>query len=350
MDDVPPPTIREIAEKMGYSTATVSMALRNRPKIPAATRKKIQEAASSMGYHLDPHLSRLMTYMRGRRHTNSTYNVAWIHCSDAPDSFHHNPECVGLIQGARTKAKKLGLFIDEIWVPIKSVQARVDFTRLLLARGIQGILIAPPWVVDADQVVDWSKFSTVMLADSSYPPFVNRVSPDYFADMSTAMSEALKLGYKRPGYCRTEFFDLVSVGRYTGAFFLAQDALPPENRVPSPAVAGLGAHYFSSWLKEQRPDVLITPERETLMRVRSFGLRVPEDIGIIHLNLKADVGDWSGIDQRHHLLGSAAIDMLSAHINRGELGIPEQKKEMLLEGIWQEGVTTRRISTCGGAG
>ena len=43
-------TLRDIAEKCGYTVNTVSRALRDDPKLPAPTRTRIQEKAREMGY------------------------------------------------------------------------------------------------------------------------------------------------------------------------------------------------------------------------------------------------------------------------------------------------------------
>lgn len=44
-------TLKDIAQKTGYSVNTVSRALRNKPDISVETREKIRELARSMGYH-----------------------------------------------------------------------------------------------------------------------------------------------------------------------------------------------------------------------------------------------------------------------------------------------------------
>lgn len=43
-------TLKDIAKKSGYAVNTVSRAMRNDPKLPEATRKKIRDLASTMGY------------------------------------------------------------------------------------------------------------------------------------------------------------------------------------------------------------------------------------------------------------------------------------------------------------
>ena len=60
------PTIKEIAERSGFSPSTVSYALRDNPRIPGETRDKIKAVAQEMGYQRDAHLGQLMAYLKGR--------------------------------------------------------------------------------------------------------------------------------------------------------------------------------------------------------------------------------------------------------------------------------------------
>ena len=57
-------TVYDIAEKLGVSHSTVSMALRNHPAISGKRRKQVIQAAAKMGYSPDPHLSALAAYRR----------------------------------------------------------------------------------------------------------------------------------------------------------------------------------------------------------------------------------------------------------------------------------------------
>ena len=62
----PRPTVKLIAAKAGLSGAAVSLALRDHPSIPPATRARIKRLADQLGYRVDPNVSRLMAYLRQR--------------------------------------------------------------------------------------------------------------------------------------------------------------------------------------------------------------------------------------------------------------------------------------------
>ncbi|HEX7469541.1 MAG TPA: helix-turn-helix domain-containing protein, partial [Verrucomicrobiae bacterium] len=52
-------TVYDIAEKLGVSHSTISLALRNHPGISEKRREQVKKAAKEMGYVPDPHLAAL---------------------------------------------------------------------------------------------------------------------------------------------------------------------------------------------------------------------------------------------------------------------------------------------------
>ncbi|HRP04381.1 MAG TPA: LacI family DNA-binding transcriptional regulator, partial [Opitutaceae bacterium] len=58
-------TLSDVAKRAGVHVTTVSLALRNHPRLPESTRRRIQSLAKRMGYAPDPLLRALVAY-RGR--------------------------------------------------------------------------------------------------------------------------------------------------------------------------------------------------------------------------------------------------------------------------------------------
>ena len=56
------PTMKDVAALVGVHQTTVSLALRDHPGIPVATREKIREAAARIGYRPDPALDAFNFY------------------------------------------------------------------------------------------------------------------------------------------------------------------------------------------------------------------------------------------------------------------------------------------------
>ena len=61
MDSENKVTVRDIARECGVSATTVSLALRNHPRISKKTKEKVQAAARRMNYTGNPLVSALMT-------------------------------------------------------------------------------------------------------------------------------------------------------------------------------------------------------------------------------------------------------------------------------------------------
>src|SRR5277367_6472336 len=69
-NDVPPvsaPTMHEIAERAGVGKATVSLALRDDPRLRPETRRRIQKLAAKMGYRTNATVANLMAQLRASR-------------------------------------------------------------------------------------------------------------------------------------------------------------------------------------------------------------------------------------------------------------------------------------------
>ena len=72
MNEKKPVTIKDIARQLDVSHTTVSLALRNHPSLPAATRARIQKLARELGYRPNPLVHALMAHVRAAQPVKST--------------------------------------------------------------------------------------------------------------------------------------------------------------------------------------------------------------------------------------------------------------------------------------
>ncbi|HEX2099257.1 MAG TPA: LacI family DNA-binding transcriptional regulator, partial [Candidatus Synoicihabitans sp.] len=63
------PTIKDIARVVRLHYSSVSLALREHPSIPEATRARVRRAARRLGYQANPVMSALSGFRRGRPQT-----------------------------------------------------------------------------------------------------------------------------------------------------------------------------------------------------------------------------------------------------------------------------------------
>lgn len=336
------PTIKMIAEASGFSKSAVSDALRNKPNIPLLTRSKIQAIANSMGYQPDPRISLAMGYIRARKPVEQRSTLGWLNSSMEKDEFEKKPWWKGYLDGATRRAESLGYSLDSLWMHDPDLPAK-RLQKVLMARGIQGLLLPPPWKSGWGNLLQWNEFSTAIIGATEQKPCAHRAEVDYFANILTALAELEKLGYQRPGLWLSGFHDHESKGRYRGAFYHWQAHHSPEKRIPTPPFDYQWDQLFQSWVIKEKPDVVLCLDNTIISRLEATGLRVPDDVGVVHLNVRSDVEGWAGIDPHPEIVGAAAVDLVTAHLARGEQGLPTHPKKILIQGSWVAGRTLRKI-------
>jgi len=73
------PTLAQVAQKAGVSTATASRALRNLDSLRLSTKIKVKRAAEELGYSPHPYVSTLMRQVRERAVHPISAELAWLH-------------------------------------------------------------------------------------------------------------------------------------------------------------------------------------------------------------------------------------------------------------------------------
>lgn len=329
-------SLKAISIEAGVSVSTVSRALQHHPRIPQATCQRIEEIALRMGYRPDARLAQLMAYLRKDKPTRSHCNLAWLNTYIKASELQL-PWNIGYYQGAQERAVQMGFSLDII----NADDFRAHPPRLnsvLKNRGIEGLILPQFWNTHpiADHI-DWNSYCTVFLDEFSPNLLGSRVSTYYHWNIRIAMEKLRDLGYQRPGAWLSDFIDYNTGRAYSTFIPWALARWFPQPHLPIYSIESeLG---LSTYLKKFRPDVLIVNTNTALNRLNQFGLRVPEDIAVIHLNLASDVPNWTGIDQGHREVGYASVDSLVAQLQRHELGISRISKQIFIPGQWQDGFT-----------
>src|SRR5258708_3337364 len=133
-----PPTMRQIAQRAGVNRSTVSLALRNDPRLKAETRQKIHDLAKEMGYRQNPTVARLMTQLRAGQQKHFRSNIAVLDFGPLGEIEQQ------IWIGARQRAKMLGYGLEFFHV---RDFAAPRLEQILVNRGIQGLIISPLWGV-----------------------------------------------------------------------------------------------------------------------------------------------------------------------------------------------------------
>jgi len=340
MSSSPAPTMRSLAKEAGVTSMTVSLALRNNPKISVATRKRIQRLALKRGYRPDPTVSRLMHHLRIRR----SHRLQAMICGLTDHALSRRNNWVGRIaDGARTRAAELGFGFDLLNLS-EYAGSPERLERVLLSRGVEGLLLLPlrtPTV--CDEILAWDQFSVVSTSHSVISPEFCRVVSDQFNNMMLLCRELTARGYRRIGLDIS--YEMEQRVRHNFTAALAWHNAYGGTETVHPLVTPPGNIDYRSllinWLDREKPDVIITPEidrlKETAARIYR-GEPPPFAYALVDVGLNRPDG---GIDERGDWIGRTATDLLSGMIMRGEKGVPEVTRNMLIQGAFVPGELTR---------
>ncbi len=336
--------MKVIAAQAGVTQATVSLCLANNPRIPVATRERIQALARRLGYQPNPYLSTLMRIRRQGRPLKDRPLLGLVCAQRTPDGWrdHSAPTIRQMREGAWERATRRGYRPQEFWLH-RDGMSNERFSEMLHARGIRGLLIGPLAKGEPPPVLQWDYFATVCLSVPLPSLTITTVCNDHYFSSLQVARECHRRGYRRPGLVLHREHQLRFQGRWEAGFMVAGEmlsglrAVPPlyieDWEKPAPLLA---------WLKRERPDVIITPAADVILRpLRQAGLRVPDDIGLALLACPQPGDACSGVYQNGRRIGALAVDTLIGMMERHESGLPEQATTLMVEGQWNEGSTLR---------
>jgi LacI family transcriptional regulator len=183
-------TMADIAREAGVHVTTVSMALRNHPRLPLNTRQRLCALAERMGYRPDPAMRALVAYRQTIRPPHSQMTLAyvtnWNTCWGWKEVTAH-PQ---FYAGAEAKARELGFHLDHFWAKEPGM-THDRLSRILHARGIDGLIIASYGREMGDALLfRWEYFSAVKIDYFPHIPRVHNVTNDQCSMIRTAMRQA----------------------------------------------------------------------------------------------------------------------------------------------------------------
>lgn len=348
-------TLAVIAQKAGVHVTTVSLALRNHPRLPETTRRRIQVLAEQMGYRPDPMLRALVSYrgkVMARRNTptlayvtNWTTRWGWKKVTAHPDFY----------LGAEAMANQLGYKLEHFWMREPGLtQGRLS--RILYSRGIKGLIIASHGREMGDALeFDWENFSAVKIDYFPHQPVLHNVTNNQCDVARLAMQKVLAAGYRRIGFVMHRGWDHAVDHLWTAGFLCEQQALPARARIPAhlfpqplPVERWLNEsendvapepELFRQWFNRHQPEVVISKASFVLPLLKKMGLRVPRDVAFVDVFLADPTGATAGVKQNHHTVGELAVEILAGQLQHNKYGVPGIPTTTYVEGTWHDGAT-----------
>src|SRR5688572_21345076 len=130
---------RRIAQLAGVSATTVSLALRNSPKIPAATRQRILRHARRLGYRPNAKVAELMAQLRTKPAPGEEACFGVISFYESARPWEHSLHFQRIYEGMTQRAEALGYRLEPFWLRGPGMTYR-RLRDILAARGVQGLL------------------------------------------------------------------------------------------------------------------------------------------------------------------------------------------------------------------
>ncbi|MEM9660784.1 MAG: LacI family DNA-binding transcriptional regulator [Planctomycetota bacterium] len=176
-------SVRQLASKLGISTATVSRALNNHPSVAPQTRARVLELADATGY-----MPRV-----GQRFSTNIGLVYPSHPVTPEFGSFENALLSGIMRGLAEHRYDLSL--------IEVDRDRADdesYTQFFRRKGVRGVIVRTigPDARLAEAIAD-EGFPSITVADRSDQANVNFICSDSTRDSQRAVDHLIQLGHRR---------------------------------------------------------------------------------------------------------------------------------------------------------
>lgn len=330
----------------------MSLALRDSPRVAGATKALVMEYAKSVNYIPNPNLARLLSQVRTNPDKVSHQTIVYLTSYTPEHRFH--PVFNLYLDGAREEARRLGYAFEHIDL-IRDGFSSKRLQEILVARGIEGVLLAPGYREIGFPEIDISRFCCLALGFSFPHIKVNRIAFDHFRSTFRALEELHRRGYRRIGFVFPDEYRERFQYRWDGAYhsFMClrkdQQAVPMMTRATDPS-------GVIKWLSRYKPDVVVEGAPVCLPMLLNEGYQIGRDLGYLSLTLDAVTLEAAAVSQRaisnfpYNLTGTRenckytaerAIRWIAGELySRKDFNV-HRPELILIEGEWVEGETIR---------
>lgn len=333
--------MKVLAKRCGVSTATVSYALRDDPRISEAVRKRVQQTAKEIGYRPDSLGTSLVAYRNNVRQRPVRPKVAVLF--ENPPSSRRTALFQPHLTSFRHNIAHYGYEVCEYFLTTMKLSA-TDLAEKLHEEGIRGLVVA--WGDWGERMAGfpWHEFTVVSAERNGIHPALDRVSVNHFSATDEAFERLLGLGASRIGLvCHDDLFLRVRKN-IVGAYLMnvhrseaSADGIPPYfYRL------GESTDRFAAWFAEHQPDAVLAHRLIDQDFFKQAGVRFPEDAQYAVIEIDDErAGAESGIIMNEDF-GRVLADTLAGKLHYDDRVRPEAEGNLILvDGEWKTGATTR---------
>lgn len=342
-----PTLMQDVARAANVHRSTVSLALRNNPRIPLETRRRIQGIAERLGYRTNPMVAALMQLKKSSRPLGNPAGLAYL--TSHPGRYDwrdKRTDVPNFFPGAARQARELGYKLEDFWIAEPGMTGS-RMSQILHARNILGVIVAP-LPPDRHQIdLEWDEFCVVSIGVHLTQPRVHRVAHNHFHTMKIAVARCREAGFKRIGLYMPRTGYRAVWEQWVGAF--STERVGCREMVAPCTAAELTPETFYRWLAREQPDVIIFGGSDVQNWLAAKNLRVPQDVSLVNLHVPMGEEFLAGVHYDPVVTGAEAVNQVVALVNRHELGLPAQAHDFLIHGHWFEGQSLGRGTPAGRA-
>ncbi len=312
------------------------MALRNHSSIPEKTIRRVKKIADEIGYVPDPALSALIAHRTELRVRKSHSNIALI----SRVGWTERGSSVETLKGAKARAIELGYSLQHFEIDSATTDPK-RFSKMLKARGIRGIIMAALKHHEDRFDLDWKNYSPVTIGAPANYTLFHHISQNQYANVLLCWNELSARGYDRIGLVVQKILTDRTYHQWEASHAYVQSKTESiSDPIPSLILDGSqDIEATRSWLREYRPQAVISRCNCFFEAADLEGLRVPEDIGYISLSVSDDDSITTGIHQHREVMGALAVDILNTLLHRNHQGENKVPVGTLVNGTWRNGKT-----------
>lgn len=338
--------MQTIAEAVGVSRMTVSLALKGKPgRVSEINRRKIIQKAKELGYRLDPKISSLATYLAERRRLPGIREeIPFLIITD--DIDHYLPRLIHFYHYAKDYAEYHGYRLVRYHLgPGGYTQAQLE--RIFDNRGVQGVFLAPLQNLEIKFQPTWEKYAWIAFGDSWRQQRIHRIDTDFRHALLAGYKQLHRYGYQKIGLAAGEVTDRNLNYALSTAATTYYRSLSPARRVPLLLRDEVGdpnkySRLVARWIERHQIDAVISPPH-LYTAFQQIPLVKKNKIGFAaHLLSPDNKENLAGMQRSRESLGKTSVELLLSQITHGVRGITKTPVRTLIEGYWVDGPTVRK--------
>lgn len=329
-------TMSDVAMAAHVHKSTVSLALRNQPKLCASTRERIRRIAEELGYRPDPMLDLFNLHRRTLEPPRPLGEIAFVSDQPGPAAFARSERHEAIFASAREEARRLNYTLETFFVgPTQLSPARLF--QVLQARSITGILLGALSPATRALPIDWTKFCVVGIESMQVEPRVDNISTDYCQAARLCVRQLRQRGLKQAGFVVLRDLGPEIEGQLRAGYLVESRMPEPGRAVPFfrlPDEKNRDAEELRRWMIAEKLDAAV-----------ACGVRVGDLEAMVNAGKGSRVA-WAAIEigsapnargfvpARHQDLGRRAIGLLIMRLQMNLRGLPSNPATTLLPVDW----------------